>query len=485
MFAKNKLSVVSSVLLACALCCFVGAGVLSVPDHAWAASSSPTISITRAATGKLVIKKGASYKLGAKASAGKLSYQSSKKTIVKVSAKGVLKALKPGKATITVKAKNGAAAASKKVKVTVVKAAKYTKATKLKVTPLKAAMKVGETVKLKTTFTPSKASNKNLLFKSSKPSVANVSDTGVVTAVAAGNAKITVTSCDNAKTKASVTVFVASGGQGSEDAVAVQAELSEYTWDQLKAIANEISASGSKSDAVALAQKYNLANSDGKLEGDLKELELADGVVCHVRILGFWHDDKSDGGKAGITFEFADIPECSTINSTPTNSHGWYQSGVRSWLNGSFFDLLPEDVQAAIAPVDKKTNNVGQTYVPGTEHHNSGDTGCVTKTFNEKLWLLGMTEVYGKLSKQSTSIWSTSTYDAEGTQYQLYANQGASFADCSFCVKHDAVEGTAMNWWLRTPNAMNSTDWYGVDEEGNAFTDGASVSYGVSPCFCF
>ena len=66
------------------------------------AASKPTVTVTRANTGKVTLKKGAKYKLSAKASKGaKLSYESSKPNIVSVSKKGVLKSKKAGKARLT------------------------------------------------------------------------------------------------------------------------------------------------------------------------------------------------------------------------------------------------------------------------------------------------------------------------------------------------------------------------------------------------
>ena len=54
-----------------------------MPAQAQAAAESPGVSVTRAATGKLVMKKGSTYKLGAKTTSGKLTYKSSKKLKVK------------------------------------------------------------------------------------------------------------------------------------------------------------------------------------------------------------------------------------------------------------------------------------------------------------------------------------------------------------------------------------------------------------------
>lgn len=65
----------------------------------------------------------------------------------------------------------------------------------------------GETASLTATVSPADASNKDVTWTSSNASVATVSDSGVVTAVAAGTAEITVTTEDGGKA-ASLTVTV-------------------------------------------------------------------------------------------------------------------------------------------------------------------------------------------------------------------------------------------------------------------------------------
>jgi len=59
---------------------------------------------------------------------------------------------------------------------------------------------VGSTESLSTSFVPSNATNKNVTWSSNNSSVATVSGAGVVTAVATGTARITVTSQDGGRT---------------------------------------------------------------------------------------------------------------------------------------------------------------------------------------------------------------------------------------------------------------------------------------------
>ena len=174
------------------------------------AVKAPKVKLTRVTTGSLAVQVGASYKLGAKTSAGTLTFKSSNKKVAVVSSKGVVKAKKAGKVTITVTAKYGSKKTVKKVPLRVFLAKKYKAVKKLRAKASATSLAQGATAKVKVSFLPLKPSNKNVVYKSSNPEVLTVSATGKVKALKMGKAKVTVTSCDNAKVKASVTIKVKS-----------------------------------------------------------------------------------------------------------------------------------------------------------------------------------------------------------------------------------------------------------------------------------
>jgi hypothetical protein len=74
-------------------------------------------------------------------------------------------------------------------------------------------LEIGQTLQLTAVVEPEDAPNKNLSWSSSDEAVATVSETGLVTAVAAGTAEITVTTEDGSKTD-SITVTVVEGSGG-------------------------------------------------------------------------------------------------------------------------------------------------------------------------------------------------------------------------------------------------------------------------------
>lgn len=130
------------------------------------------------------------------------SWSTSNKKVVKVSKKGVIRAVGNGKAVITVKTKKGA---SVKLKVTVRKKAVET--TGLKVTNVKRnklSLKKGKTFTLRTALTPITSSQK-VSYESSKEKVAAVDKDGKIKALKKGKTQITVTS-GSKKVKITVTV---------------------------------------------------------------------------------------------------------------------------------------------------------------------------------------------------------------------------------------------------------------------------------------
>ena len=96
----------------------------------------------------------------------------------------------------------------------------------------------------------------------------------------------------------------------------MKSAVEAYTWDELSQISAEIGAAGDEAAAIEVAKKYNLCTPEGKLDGtQVKSVTLADGTQTTVQIVGFAHDDKTSGGKAGITFIFGDC-----VGEAPMNS---------------------------------------------------------------------------------------------------------------------------------------------------------------------
>ncbi len=130
------------------------------------------------------------------------TWTSSNKKVASVDAKGKVKALKAGTATIIGTAADGS---KKKVtcKITVKQPVK-----KVTIAPSSTQVTEGQKVKLKVNVSPANASNKKVTWKSNNTSIATVDGNGVVTGKKAGNATITATAADGSGKSASATVNV-------------------------------------------------------------------------------------------------------------------------------------------------------------------------------------------------------------------------------------------------------------------------------------
>lgn len=141
-----------------------------------------------------------------------VTYKTSNKKIATVTSKGVVKGIKPGKATITVTAKDGS---KKSAKCTVT--VKAQKATKLKISAKKTTTlkKKGASVKIKATLYPSNTYNKLIKVSSSKKGIVKLSaskiksgKTVTVKAVKKGSTVVKFTAADGSRKSAQTKVTV-------------------------------------------------------------------------------------------------------------------------------------------------------------------------------------------------------------------------------------------------------------------------------------
>ena len=129
-----------------------------------------------------------------------ISWSSSNESVATVNSSGEVTARTPGSATITVTTEDGSKTATCNVTVNV-----PVESVSLNKTSL--VMTEGEKVTISADVKPSDAANKKVVWTSSNASVATVSSSGEVTAIAVGYATITVTTEDKGKTATcSVTV---------------------------------------------------------------------------------------------------------------------------------------------------------------------------------------------------------------------------------------------------------------------------------------
>lgn len=273
-------------------------------------------------------------------------------------------------------------------------------------------------------------------------------------------------------------VFFVVGGCGGSG-VTPKSSVNEYTWEELSKISAEIGRKTNEDAAVNVAKKYNLVNAEGKLDGtQTKNIQFTNGTQAVVQIAGFSHDDKTGGGKAGITFIFKDVIAEHDMNSSDNNSGGWEGSPMRSWLATDGLAMLPQDLSSKIVAVDKKTNNAGET-----------ESVASVSTTSDKLWLYSFVELAGEANAYEYHIDSSHSMhddilDSEGAQYKL-------FRDCSVDpfgsngILSKKYDDEPHDWWERTPSPHTAYRFFYVDSYGEP-DDGYFASYvdGVVPGFC-
>lgn len=261
--------------------------------------------------------------------------------------------------------------------------------------------------------------------------------------------------------------------QAPETEPAVSA-LESYSWDELSRISAEIAAAEDEDAAIEVAKQYELCTPDGRLDGtQVKSVTLSDGTQTTVQIVGFAHDNKTEGGKAGITFVFGDAIGKGSMNSSKTNAGGWEASQMRAYLNGDWRAQLPEDLDAAIVPVDKLTNNVGETQ----------DVSAVTAT-SDSLWLFSVAELDGAIEwyRGDNGVYNE-VLNAEGVEYKLFRDTADPSRPNEVLEKN--FQGSEICWWARSPRPANPSGFQFVVSGAVPDADWpADTSYGVVPGFC-
>ena len=264
-------------------------------------------------------------------------------------------------------------------------------------------------------------------------------------------------------------------------ATSEKGSLSDYSWSELSQISAEIAAADSDDEGRDIAMNYNLLNGSGKLDGKTKSITLSDGTKASVMIAGVRQDDLASGGKAGLTFVFADAPAVHEMNADASNEGGWEKSEMRSWLNGDFIDKLPSDLKGVIQAANKKTNSSAYT-TPGA-----------VSTTSDKLWLPSLVELGGSVSPNDLVGGSgipAETYNAEGKQYQVFADKGDSARVRTFTGDDSegsgiVVTGEASPWWQRSLSTTWTSGFEATDAEGDPLNAWITdYALGVAPGFC-
>ena len=240
--------------------------------------------------------------------------------------------------------------------------------------------------------------------------------------------------------------------------------IDDYKFEELAQISQLIQ----KSDnPYKTAAEYGICDENGVINDQIKRFKLKDDTVCEVRVIGIMADTLSPedadvdaassadaaatsdsaadtGKKAGLTFMCAEVPAQTQYNVESTVNGGWEASNLRSYLNTTMMDNLPDYLKEKIVSVSKLSNNFGMTK----------NTENITAT-QDKLWEPSVAEVNGVIHWNEQEYYgSMAPYDtmlsSEGTQYQWFKQQ----MDANGTIPNDKLQmtfkGASTGWWYRS-----------------------------------
>lgn len=264
----------------------------------------------------------------------------------------------------------------------------------------------------------------------------------------------------------------------------VRDSLSDYSWDELGDIADEISEASTRDEALKIAAGYNLVSQGGQMLDAEKSLDFA-GSTIGMRIVDVYHDDLASGGKAGLTLMDVNAGLRGPMNVKAEdgsnfdgdyvlNVGGWESSNLRSRLQ-KLESSLPKELGEHIKLVLKNTNNVGK----------ADDTKAVTQT-SDALWIPSLVEVGGTVDwlKQGDSVSDlyNSMANSEGTQYAAFEEAGVRSAHNT--ATYGAIAAGDNRCWLRSTSPADGCARCiaGLDPSHLASADEVTVHYMLSFC---
>ena len=207
---------------------------------------------------------------------------------------------------------------------------------------------------------------------------------------------------------------------------------------------------------VAAFSKMGLASTLFHI-GDEKTLTV-NGVSYTAVIIGFDHDTPVNTAtygrdKAGITWQLKNCLNTTyPMNSSNTNNGGWKSCAMRTSTMATLLSQLASDLKNAIVKVKKLSS--------------AGNQSTAINTTEDSLFLLSEVEIFGS---------TTYAKAGEGSQYEYYQSGNS---------RVKTVNGSASDWWERSPYGSNSTYFCCVDNIGSANIYSANNSLGVSFGFC-
>lgn len=380
--------------------------------------SMPTeLSINKGSTGSVV----ATISNGS----GTISYSSSNNNIATVSSTGTVTGIAQGSATITASVVISGTTYSDTCLVSVIDQSATISVTGVSLTPATLSLNVGATSTLTATVTPSDATNKAITFGSSNESVATVSTSGLVTAIAPGTSTISVLTSD--------------GGFSAETALTVNQASATETFT--------ITRSSFPGGALAYATDDAFTATSTDLTSTITGL-----VDLYSDANMTYMQTKSN---AGHNYFYSTSPVPGSISEIKILTNKNSSSSGREWyLYASKVAVTPSNYSSVATLQIKKSFINSETY-----------TLAVSQTSNYQYFYF------------YTSTTSATMFDSIAIKYVTYSGEADSYAT-SFLSSTSVCDSSGVN------NNITSTLWDNLSTSYSALTNGAKaiiVASGANP----
>ena len=361
-----------------------------------------------------------------------VTWSSDHEAIATVDQHGTVTARRGGQAIITVTTADGSKTATCTVRVKI-QIGEPVQSVGLNKTEL--ALEVGKTGTLEAIVEPSDATNKNVIWSSSNPEVATV-DNGVVTTVSAGEAIITVTTEDGAKT---ATCKVTVNASQTVPVTGVTLDKAELTLEK-----------GSTGTLKATVEPQNATNNTVTWSSSNPEFATVDnGVVTAV-----------SAGEAIITVTTEDGAKTATCKVTVNASQTVPVTGVT--LDKAELTLEKGStgtLKATVEPQNATNNTV--TWSSSNPEFATVDNGVVTAVSAGEATITVTTEDGGKTATCKVTV-TPKTVPVSSIQVQGAASiYVGDTAKLTATITPDGASNKAVTW-----DSQNK-DIATVDQQGN------------------
>ena len=248
---------------------------------------------------------------------------------------------------------------------------------------------------------------------------------------------------DLSQLNATIAWYVQNGWLPAIPSGDVPANMEDCSWAMLKQLAS----------AGTLGNYYQI--------GDTKTIELTGGERVVMELVSINDGEGTAGAyypRGTVDFISKDCMQTTrSMNSSNTNAGGWVSCALRTTLNTTIYETLPQTVKDVIVEKTHKSS-AGSQSTSLVEH-------------SDKLWLPTEYEMFGAIT------YSANTENANVNKHYAVFDTNADR------IKHQGTNGSAVNWWGSSPRVSHSADFCGVYSDGSANNYGASGSYGVPLCF--